>query len=70
MKGRACAQQVPPIDLEYRHHFKEYYLNTFGYLLEDPEVRLERETVVLGRICTCHIARSRQLRSQRKVIAI
>jgi hypothetical protein len=30
--------QVPPIDLDFRHHFKEYYLNSFGYLLEDPEV--------------------------------
>lgn len=29
---------MPPIDLDFRHHFKEYYLNSFGYLLEDPEV--------------------------------
>jgi hypothetical protein len=32
--------QVPPIDLDFRHHSKEYYLNAFGYLLEDPEVFL------------------------------
>lgn len=30
--------QVPTIDLGFRHHPKEYYLTTFGYLLEDPEV--------------------------------
>ena len=32
--------QVPTIDLAFRHHPKEYYLTTFGYLLEDPEVML------------------------------